>query len=228
MSDDFAALKRVLDRPVWHALTGRQAALSVRGRGALRFAPEYGPLAAAADGSEHELVGLAAGGELWLLERERVIVPPGLALLRQAECLQMVATAVAVDAGERRFEELGDGDADEMLALATLTRPGPFATRTHRLGGFVGIRQEGRLVAMAGERLKPGRLAEVSGVCTHPDHRGHGHAGFLMRVVAARILARGEWPFLHCYASNAGAIALYQRLGFVPHRSIMATVLAPG
>ena len=89
-----------------------------------------------------------------------------------------------------------------MLALATLTRPGPFFARTHQLGAFIGVKQDGRLVAMAGERMQPTGFTEVSGVCTHPDPRGRGYAGGLMRQVAARILARGETPFLHAYADN--------------------------
>ena len=126
------------------------------------------------------------------------------------------------------FATLDDADAEDMLALATLTAPGPFLARTNRLGGFVGVRDKGRLVAMAGERMKPGIFTEVSGVCTHPDHRGRGLAGFLMRVVAERIFARGEIPFLHSYASNAGANALYESLGFRTHQSIELTVLRRG
>jgi hypothetical protein len=110
--------------------------------------------------------------------------------------------------------ELGDADAPEMLALARLTDPGPFFERTHRLGGFVGLRHEGRLIAMAGERMKVPGFTEVSAVCTHPDHRGRGLAGALMRVVAQRILARGDTPFLHSYAANTGAVRLYETLGF--------------
>ena len=110
--------------------------------------------------------------------------------------VQMVAETLA-GGSDIDFLELGDADAAEMLALATLTEPGPFFTRTHRLGDFIGIRHAGRLVAMAGERMKPEGFTEVSGVCTHPDFRGRGYAGALMRVVAARIAARGEMPFLH-------------------------------
>ena len=125
-------------------------------------------------------------------------------------------------------QDLTDDDAAQMLALATLTEPGPFLEATHRLGAFVGVKQDGRLVAMAGERMRPEGFTEVSGVCTHPDHRGRGLAGRLMQVVAGRIVARGETPFLHSYASNLGAISLYESLGFAIRREVTATVLARG
>jgi predicted GNAT family acetyltransferase len=93
--------------------------------------------------------------------------------------------------------------------------PGPFVERTHELGRFIGVRHEGQLVAMAGERMKPEGFTEISGVCTHPDHRGRGYAAALMCEVARAIFARGETPFLHAFDDNTNAIALYERLGFV-------------
>jgi predicted GNAT family acetyltransferase len=106
-----------------------------------------------------------------------------------------------------------------------LTRPGPFFAKTHLLGRFVGVRIGGRLVAMAGERLQGPGFTEVSGVCTHPDFRGRGLAGGLMRVVMGRILARGELPVLHVYTSNTGAVALYRTLGFAVRREVTMSVL---
>ncbi len=120
---------------------------------------------------------------------------------------------------------LTEADAPAMLALATLTRPGPFFSRTHQLGDFVGVKVDGALVAMAGERMKPTGFTEVSGVCTHPEHRGRGYADGLSRLVAARILARGETAFLHAYPSNTAAITLYQTLGFTLRREMAITVL---
>ncbi len=151
-----------------------------------------------------------------------------MSIVQDAVCNQMVLERLTP--GELRFgfEALTEADAPEMLALATATKPGPFAARTHQLGDFVGVKHEGRLVAMAGERMKPDGFTEVSGVCTDPEYRGRGYAGGLMRAVAERILARGEVPFLHVYAHNAGAIALYEALGFTFRRALVMSVLRGG
>jgi predicted GNAT family acetyltransferase len=110
--------------------------------------------------------------------------------------------------------ELGSDDIPEMLALTELTKPGPFGTRTRELGTYLGIRQSGNLVAMTGERLAVPGYTEVSAVCTHPDHNGHGYAAALMKAVIKGIRDRGEIPFLHSRADNDRAVRLYERLGF--------------
>jgi predicted GNAT family acetyltransferase len=101
-----------------------------------------------------------------------------------------------------------------MMELTALTKPGPFSPRTHELGTYLGIRRDGKLIAMAGERLKIPGHTEVSAVCTHPEHTGHGYARSLMTEVMRRICSRGETPFLHVRADNVCAIALYYKLGF--------------
>ncbi len=220
-----------LDRPVWAALTTRQAGFALGDTHAVRLAPEYGLFAAAADGSDASmatLAGLAAiEGGVALVEADPVRLPPALTVVSQAPIHQMTAGALS-PSGKPDFPviPLTEADAPQMLALATLTRPGPFFTRTHQLGAFIGVKQDGQLVAMAGERMKPDGFTEVSGVCTHPDHRGHGYAGHLSRIVAARILARCETPFLHCYAANMAAIDLYETLGFTVRRELTITVLS--
>ncbi|WP_423605720.1 GNAT family N-acetyltransferase [Sphingomonas sp. MS122] len=217
-----------LDRPVWTALSGRQAGFAAGNARAWRYRPEINILAAAADDSPEALAALAAlvppGGKIATVEAAETAVPPGLAVAKQAMLVQMVAERPAppdpID-----YLDLGDAEAPEMVALATLTEPGPFVEATHRLGEFIGVRVDGQLVAMAGERMRAPGLTEVSAVCTHPDWRGRGYAGKLMRVVMARIAARGEMPFLHSYATNGGAIALYEKLGFRVRREVIATFL---
>ena len=221
-----------LDRPVWNALKTRQASLA-RGDGqALRFAPEYGPFAAAEDNSpasQAALAGLAFGEDgLWLVEPREAAAPPGMTAALHAPCYQMIARQITQADCPFAVIALDEGDAMQMLTLATLTRPGPFASHTHRLGAFVGVKQYGRLVAMAGERMQPDGFTEVSGVCTHPEHRGQGYASALLRIVAERILARGETPFLHAYVTNTGAIELYKSLGFTYRRTVTLTVLKRG
>lgn len=216
-----------LDRPIWSALTTRQANIAERAGTAVRLKPDYGVFAAdASAGAGRMLADLHCDAEgLWCVELGEVAPPAGMIVHHTAPCVQMVADHV--DAIEPPFtvNTLGEADAPQMLALARLTEPGPFFEHTHRMGSFIGVKKEGRLVAMAGERLRPIGYTEVSGVCTHPDFRGRGYAGGLMQMVAGRILARGETPFLHSYASNSGAIALYEALGFRLRNSIMLTVL---
>lgn len=221
----------VLDRPVWSAFTGRQAELAVRRGMALRVAPVFGLFAATADQSTQALSDLGslvvAHGTGGLVELTAPPPVPGTQVVSSALCLQMVAETVA-PAWDVAFEmlSLGDADAAQMLALATLTKPGPFFARTHQLGSFIGVRVEGKLVAMAGERMRPDGFTEASGVCVHPDHRGKGYAARLLREVTARILTRGERAFLHSYADNAQAIGLYESLGYRGRAEVVFTVLA--
>jgi len=219
-----------LDRPVWNALTSHWSAFAEGGPGALRLAAPYGVFAALRDGSQESLAVMAAlvpgEGAVALVEAEPPPEIPGTAVAEAHLIWQMAADALT-EAPEPAFawEPLSDADGPQMLALATLTRPGPFFERTHQLGAFIGVKVDGKLAAMAGERMRMPGFTEVSGVCTHPDHRGHGYAGGLSRIVAGRIFARGEVPFLHAYAHNTAATGLYETLGFSLRRQMHMAVL---
>lgn len=219
-----------LDRPVWAALTTRQSGLAIGNAQAVRIDPAYGVFAAAADPSPASLAALAAilpdEGEVGMVEAAEWPQVPGVVNSAPIAVTQMVAgDLTSVPAKGFEIVDLTEDDAAEMFALVRLTQPGPFFERTHRLGDFVGVRVGGRIVAMAGERLKLPGFTEVSAVCTHPDHRGHGYAAALTSFVAGRIEVRGETPFLHVYPGNAGAIRIYQQLGYRIRTEMKLTLL---
>jgi predicted GNAT family acetyltransferase len=219
-----------LDRPVWNALGGRQAGFAIRQGDGVRMQGDVGPFAAVAaptPAGYAALVPVADAGGIATLEAEAPEAPPGLRIASSSACDQMIAERLLSASPDFAFDDLGAADAEDMLALATLTEPGPFRSRTHALGRFVGVRHGGALVAMVGERLQPNGFTEVSGVCTHPDFRGAGLAAGLMHVVAHRILDRGELPILHTYSHNKGATRLYERLGYRTRRQLMLTVMMP-
>jgi ribosomal protein S18 acetylase RimI-like enzyme len=135
--------------------------------------------------------------------------------------VQMVGTDRLVGEADEESVVLGADDVPEMLALTDRTRPGPFAPETYLMGSYRGIRRSGRLVAMAGERLRPGAATEVSAVCTDEQVRGQGLASRLVLAVVLGIQARGELPILHAASSNEGAIRLYRSLGFEVRRQVM-------
>jgi ribosomal protein S18 acetylase RimI-like enzyme len=219
-----------LDRPVWNALTGRQAHLALGEKDRfLRFPADIEPFGAARDNSEAQLAGLAEmmslDGHVALVEVDKFLAPLGFTTMISAAIHQMAAPRIDPPDDGLDVIKLSDADAPEMRTLAELTQPGPFHARTHELGGFIGVRENGRLIAMAGERLKLPGFTEISAVCTHPDARGRGLAAALMRRVAAGIAARGEEMFLHVYPHNTGAIALYERLGFRHRANLQLDVL---
>lgn len=213
-----------LDRPVWHAFTGPQAVMAIRSGDAVRLDPSFGPFAANASATTE---GFSGAGPLWFVEAEKVAPADGFVVVRSAPLVQMVAHRrhSGPEDGEG-IVALGEDDAADMAALAHATEPGPWGTATHGFGGFYGVRDEGRLVAMAGTRMRPdASFAEVSGVCTDPGVRGRGYARRLMLRVMTDMADRGETPFLHSYAANPGAISLYRSLGFEERREMTVTIL---
>lgn len=131
----------------------------------------------------------------------------------------------AVDVEEHPWEDLHSSNTDEMLALVELTKPGPFGNRTPEMGRYLGIRQNGQLAAMAGERLRLPGYTEISAVCTHPNHRGRGYASSLVSVLIREVRERNEIPFLHVAVENLGAIRVYETLGFKTRRAMHLAVV---
>jgi ribosomal protein S18 acetylase RimI-like enzyme len=222
-----------LDRPVWNALNSLQSHHALRHGSAVRFDPGIGPLSAAQAHDEAGLAALAALAApdeiLAFLERDAVPLPPGMTLERQSPGVQMAADDIPAPFDHPDIIPLGEADVAEMRALAELTRPGPFAARTHSLGQFWGVRDaDGRLVAMAGERMRMPGFGEVSAVCVHPDAQGRGLGSLMTRKAMANLGAQGLKPFLHAYADNEAAIATYRRCGFTLRSEMMITMFRKG
>ncbi|MFF3837855.1 GNAT family N-acetyltransferase [Streptomyces sp. NPDC001930] len=219
----------VLDDPVGESLRGRHAPIARRVGKAFTYLPDVSTFAAVSTEPDPArwadltaLLGRGAFADMFSCpvlppsDWEPVFVLEGRQMIRPGDA----ASGRPGDETDDGVVELGAADMPEMLDLVERTRPGPFWSRTPELGTYLGIREKGTLVAMAGERLKPPGWTEISAVCTAPEARGQGHAARLVGALAARIEARGEGPFLHVAEANAGARALYEKLGFVTRRHV--------
>lgn len=219
----------VLDNPIWNALNSGHAALAQGNHLARRYPYEIGPLSGLAeptDAAYDALRPLAREHEKLVLFLEDPARPPaGWQVDFEGPLTQMVGPAELPEPEDFGIEPLGEADIPEMVALAKLTQPGPFRTRTWDLGGYVGIRRDGRLAAMAGERLHLDGYTEISAVCTHPEYQNRGYARALMVAVAQNILGRGEIPFLHAWKANVNAIRVYEKLGFYERRIMQVGVI---
>jgi ribosomal protein S18 acetylase RimI-like enzyme len=212
-----------LDNIVWTALTTRQANLAESFDQARRFVREISMIGGFLEPTPRgydSLAALLAPGQTVNLALDAPYQPqPGWKLIFGTPMPQMVYQGAGVPASlsssNPEIVELGAADVPEMMELTALTKPGPFSKRTHEMGTYLGIRSNGKLIAMAGERMRVPGHTEVSAVCTHPEHAGHGYARILTAEVVQRIRGRGETPFLHVREDNVRAIELYHRLGFV-------------
>jgi ribosomal protein S18 acetylase RimI-like enzyme len=229
-----------LDNPAWWALTGSQRDLGRATPLAARFDPEVSPFGAfdgvptAAHWADMAaLTGPGATVAVIGVGPDLHVPPAGWTVSWESAGIQMVAAPGGLgrarpypgDGPIDTVVALGADDVPDMLALVAQARPGPFSTRTVEFGGYVGVRRQGDLVAMAGERLRPSGFAEISAVATHPEHRRQGLAELLVRSVASAIVARGEVPFLHVAAGNENAIRLYEAMGFTVRRTVWFSVV---
>jgi predicted GNAT family acetyltransferase len=207
-----------LDYPTWAALNGPHARFAEWHGRVVRYQTDVAPFLAVPPEPDDEqkmwadVAALAGPGAVVVVPGAGT-PPPGWELVQQIPGVQMVGNDVVGEA-DAEAVPLTEADVPEMLALVERTKPGPFLPRTVELGTFLGIRRDGALVAMAGERLHPPGFTEISAVCTDASVRGQGLATRLVLAIVADIRARGETPFLHAAGSNTNAIRLYETLGF--------------
>lgn len=216
----------MLDNPVWWSATSTHAGLALVAGGAALYPADVAPFGGIADAHGWaDLAGLT-GPDRGALVVGVAAVPDTWQVERSFDGVQMIAGG-PIGAPDAEAIRLGPADVPEMLDLVRRTEPGPFLPRTIELGTYLGIRRGGALVAMAGERLRPTGFTEISAVCTDPAHRGQGLATRLIRAVGVGIDARGETAFLHTGADNAGAIRVYEALGFTLRRRITLHLVRP-
>jgi GNAT superfamily N-acetyltransferase len=223
-SDDSAAL----DNVVWASLNGPHARFAATVGYAARYPGDVAPFVALAPNSDEsvwdDLTTLFGPGGVVVLVGVELPPPAKWEVLNKIDAVQMTSANFHGET-DPEIVRLSSTDVPEMLALVERTRPGPFLPRTIELGNYFGIRREGALIAMAGERLHPPGWTEISAVCTDSEYRGQGLGSRLMKAVGAGIVARGEKPLLHAAGTNANAIRLYEGLGFSLRRHVSIEVL---
>lgn len=218
----------VLDNPAWLALTTAHESLARCNGLARRYSRDVSPFVAVqapTPDAFSDLRELVAPEEtVGLCSSESLPIPVNWQLARTRQIDQMVCTQLNQCSLLSPFE-LGPPDVPEMLALTAATEPGPFLNATIQMGRYFGIRtKHGRLIAMAGERLKLAGFTEISAVCTDPEFQGQGYSRALVTFLAARILAEEKIPFLHVKSEN-GAKSLYESIGFRVRRPVHLTVI---
>jgi GNAT superfamily N-acetyltransferase len=218
-----------LDRVIWEALVGRQKNLSLGDRCARRYPSQIAPFGAVVSEQPECYSSLCSllspDDRVAVLTPEPIFPPPELAVVRRDTVDQMVLADKLASPGTARLFDLRAADLPSMRDLVDLTKPGPFGNRTVELGRYLGVRIDGDLVAMAGERMKLVGFTEISAVCVHPSYRGQGLAAELIAALAHSIILRLEVPFLHVFTDNKPAINLYRKLGFTVRRCMHLAVL---
>jgi predicted GNAT family acetyltransferase len=216
--------ERLFLDPVWHALHTAHQHFAIEEGEACRYPADVAPFAAVAAPSTtalQQLASLLVPGEWVWAFGEGLPAVQELNFIERLVCLQMVLRdEVAPPDATTEIVQLSAADAPEMVALTTIAFPGFFRSKTNQMGSYFGVRVGGELVAMAGERLMLEGYSEISGVCTHPAHRGKGYAAGLIWEVVRKHRRDGDVSWLHVAAANRHAIELYQRMGFVTSREI--------
>lgn len=210
-----------LNNPIYHALTTVDQLKNIGSKEVAFFDVEMAPFIGLPDWKpqqQRKLLKHAPMERSWfLLIKDEVKFIDDFTVSLTLPLYQCVCTALQKPASPKKLIELvplNESHIDQMIVLTTLTKPGPFRKRTIEFGNYHGIFEDGKLVAMGGERLHLDGLTEISAICTHPDFQGRGYGAEIVHFLAANIMSRGLTPFLHSTANNTKALDVYKRIGF--------------
>jgi len=223
-------MEELLASPAWHALNSGNKSLGFGNEKVKYFAGDVSPFAALVVNTNENfqlLHEIHPGGRPALFMSEvEISIPQPWQVAAVIKGIQMVCKKqVLSEKGDTVIVSLFEKHIPQMLELTKLTNPGPFAKRTIEFGHYAGIFEGDQLVAMAGQRLLAYEYAEVSAVCTHPDHTGKGYAKQLVDHQVKRIFAEGNIPYLHVRHDNVAAIKVYENTGFCKSRDMYFYVL---
>jgi len=211
----------MLDNPAWWALNTLHKDFARGTDHAKRYRKGFLPFIACTDTLD-DLVPWIEPGEVFYIIGRLPALPKGWTMEFELPCAQMVLSALPNSPlmGLPPIEILGPDNATEMFDLINSIQPGYYNINTRQLGNYYGIRQQGRLVAMAGERMQFPGFSELSAICTDPSYTGRGYAQHLITHICREQAASNITPFLHTALTNQRAIKLYEHLGFRRRREI--------
>ncbi len=209
-----------LDNPIWNALTSVDAGKNIGSHGLAYLDKEIAPFMGMNtwdENSQREIIRHAPPGRSWfLLIKGDVKFIEELEMISSIPLYQCFCPSINKSIAEKdcRIIPLSTTNVDEMIALTTITRPGPFRKRTIEFGNYHGIFEDGKLVAMGGERLHLNGLTEISAICTHPNFQGRGYGAAIVRYLTDAVMQKNEIPFLHARMDNIKALEVYKREGY--------------
>jgi GNAT superfamily N-acetyltransferase len=209
--------KHPLDNPILAALTSKHKKLAIKKNNVYMYKPGTFIMVGTPEISEktvNDLCELVPKGGFAGFMGFKPNMEPYFEQRFGVQAYQMVSETVP-SFSEINYVELGMNDAEEMIKLVEMSNPGgPFSPGLFQLGKYIGVKEDGMLIAMAGERVKFDGHTEIALVCTHPDYRRKGYAASLTGILMKEIIERDEKPFLHVMTHNMGAIKLYEKIGY--------------
>ncbi|MEV4412845.1 GNAT family N-acetyltransferase [Catellatospora sp. NPDC049609] len=122
--------------------------------------------------------------------------------------------APAARPGEDAVVALGPDDGDQIAAVLDDALPGSTSRPGDvRIRQWYGVREAGRVVAVAGDRSGDG-VGFLAGIAVASSAQGRGFGAALTTAVTRRLVAEFGLSSLGVMSDNTGAIRLYQRLGY--------------